>query len=126
MSTGVGTDGNYIRGKLSPMALNPFAKSGSPHLLAIGMIGAKMGERFVQIGCAHGGRLGAVAAKVGLSGRLWARSISAILASDAAICGSIVPVNAPSKNARRAYATVFNSSSVTQQAWKPSGTRCGS
>jgi SAM-dependent methyltransferase len=51
------------------MALNPFAKSGSPHLLAIGMIGAKMGERFVQIGCAHGGRLGAVAAKVGLSGR---------------------------------------------------------
>ena len=28
-----------------------------------------MGERFVQIGCAHGGRLGAVAAKVGLSGR---------------------------------------------------------
>ena len=33
------------------------------------MVGTKMGERFVQIGCAHGGRLGAVAAKVGLSGR---------------------------------------------------------
>ena len=28
-----------------------------------------MGERFVQIGCAQGDRLGAVAAKVGLSGR---------------------------------------------------------
>lgn len=51
------------------MALNPFAKSGNPHLLEVGMVGTKMGERFVQIGCAHGSRLGAIAAKVGLSGR---------------------------------------------------------
>jgi SAM-dependent methyltransferase len=51
------------------MALNPFAKGASPHLLVVGMVGTKMGERFVQIGCAHAGRLGAVAAKVGLSGR---------------------------------------------------------
>ena len=51
------------------MALNPFAKSGNPHLLEVGMVGTKMGERFVQLGCAHAGRLGAVAAKVGLSGR---------------------------------------------------------
>ena len=29
---------------------------------------SKLGERFAQIGCAHGGRLGAVAAKVGLVG----------------------------------------------------------
>jgi ubiquinone/menaquinone biosynthesis C-methylase UbiE len=29
----------------------------------------QLGERFAQIGCAHGGRLGAVARKVGLSGR---------------------------------------------------------
>jgi ubiquinone/menaquinone biosynthesis C-methylase UbiE len=49
--------------------LNPFAKSANAHLLVVGMVGTKMGERFVQIGCAHGGRLGAVAAKVGLSGR---------------------------------------------------------
>jgi ubiquinone/menaquinone biosynthesis C-methylase UbiE len=49
--------------------LNPFVKSGDSHLLVVGMVGTKMGERFVQIGCAHGGRLGAVAAKVGLSGR---------------------------------------------------------
>src|SRR3954465_15357515 len=49
--------------------LNPFAKTANPHLLEVGMVGTKMGERFVQIGCAHGGRLGAVAAKVGLSGR---------------------------------------------------------
>ena len=33
------------------------------------MVGAKMGDRFLQIGCAHGGRLAAVASKVGLSGR---------------------------------------------------------
>ncbi|MDO8795300.1 MAG: methyltransferase domain-containing protein [Vicinamibacterales bacterium] len=51
------------------MALNPFVKGGDPHPLVVGMVGTKMGERFVQIGCAHGGRLGAVAAKVGLSGR---------------------------------------------------------
>jgi len=51
------------------MALNPFVKGGDPHSLVVGMVGTKMGERFVQIGCAHGGRLGAVAAKVGLSGR---------------------------------------------------------
>jgi SAM-dependent methyltransferase len=51
------------------MALNPFVKGGDPYPLIVGMVGTKMGERFVQIGCAHGGRLGAVAAKVGLSGR---------------------------------------------------------
>ena len=51
------------------MALNLFTKGASAHLLEIGMVGAKMGERFIQIGCAHGGRLGAVATRVGLSGR---------------------------------------------------------
>ena len=51
------------------MALNPFVKGEDAHQLVVGMVGTKMGERFVQIGCAHGGRLGAVAAKVGLSGR---------------------------------------------------------
>ena len=52
-----------------PVALNLFVRGGNPHVLVVGMVGTKMGERFVQIGCAHGGRLGAVAAKVGLSGR---------------------------------------------------------
>jgi SAM-dependent methyltransferase len=33
------------------------------------MSGVKLGERFAQIGCTHGGRLGAIASKVGLSGR---------------------------------------------------------
>jgi ubiquinone/menaquinone biosynthesis C-methylase UbiE len=40
-----------------------------PHMLVVGMTGVRLGERFAQIGCAHGGRLAAVAKKVGLSGR---------------------------------------------------------
>src|SRR3954469_15684728 len=78
------------------MALNPFAKSGNPHLLEVGMVGTKMGERFAQIGCANGGRLGAVAAKVGLSGRAVAvvpDEVSAIRArKGAADAGVLVEV----------------------------------
>ena len=37
-------------------------------MLVTGMTSVKMGDRIVQIGCAHGGRLGAVATRVGLSG----------------------------------------------------------
>lgn len=47
----------------------PFARRGDLHALAVGMTGVKMGDRLAQIGCGHGGRLGAIAAKVGLSGR---------------------------------------------------------
>jgi ubiquinone/menaquinone biosynthesis C-methylase UbiE len=46
-----------------------FLKKGDPYLLIVGMTGVKMGDKFVQVGCVHGGRLAAVAAKVGLSGR---------------------------------------------------------
>jgi ubiquinone/menaquinone biosynthesis C-methylase UbiE len=46
-----------------------FLKKSDPYLLIVGMTGVKMGDRFVQVGCAHGGRLAAVAGKVGLSGR---------------------------------------------------------
>ena len=46
-----------------------FLKRQNPHGLAVSMTGAKMGDRLLQIGCAHGGRLGAIAVKVGLSGR---------------------------------------------------------
>ena len=49
--------------------MNPFARRGDPHLLAVSMTGVKMGDRVAFIGCADGGRLAAVAAKVGLSGR---------------------------------------------------------
>jgi ubiquinone/menaquinone biosynthesis C-methylase UbiE len=51
------------------MLMNPFARHGTPHLLAVSMIGVKMGDRAAFVGCADGGRLAAVAAKVGLSGR---------------------------------------------------------
>jgi len=49
--------------------LNPFRRGSDPHVLVVSMTGVKLGERVAQIGCAHGGRLAAVAAKVGLSGR---------------------------------------------------------
>jgi len=48
---------------------NPFTRRGDPYLLAVSMTGVKMGDRVVFVGCAHGGRLAAVAARVGLSGR---------------------------------------------------------
>jgi SAM-dependent methyltransferase len=51
------------------MALNPFAKATNPQQLVVGMVGTKMGDRIIQIGCAHAGRLGAITAKAGLSGR---------------------------------------------------------
>ena len=44
-------------------------KPEGPFMLVLGMTGVRMGDQFVQIGCAHGGRLAALAAKVGLSGR---------------------------------------------------------
>src|SRR5204862_7623281 len=46
-----------------------FLKRDNPYTLVVGMTGVKMGDRLLQVGCAHGARLGAVAAKVGLSGR---------------------------------------------------------
>jgi SAM-dependent methyltransferase len=49
--------------------LNPFTRRDDPYLLLVGMTGVKMGDRLLQVGCAHGGRLAAVAGKVGLSGR---------------------------------------------------------
>jgi ubiquinone/menaquinone biosynthesis C-methylase UbiE len=51
------------------MLPNPFARKGDPHLLTVSMTGVKMGDRVAFVGCAHGGRLAAVASKVGLSGR---------------------------------------------------------
>jgi ubiquinone/menaquinone biosynthesis C-methylase UbiE len=51
------------------MWLNPFARRPDSHSLLVNMTAVKMGDRVAFIGCAHGGRLAAVAAKVGLSGR---------------------------------------------------------
>ena len=47
----------------------PRRRRDDPHLLVVGMTGVRMGDRVAQVGCAHGGRLAAVASKVGLSGR---------------------------------------------------------
>ena len=47
----------------------PRRRRDDPHLLVVGMTGVRMGDRIAQVGCAHGGRLAAVASKVGLSGR---------------------------------------------------------
>ena len=47
----------------------PFRRRDDPFMLVIGMTGVKLGDRVLQIGCAHGGRLAAIAGKVGLSGR---------------------------------------------------------
>ena len=46
-----------------------FLKRQDAHGLLVGMVGVKLGDRLLQIGCAHGGRLAAIASKVGLSGR---------------------------------------------------------
>src|SRR5262245_29264610 len=52
------------------MFLNRFAKPEAPHPLVVGMSGVKLGDRVVQIGCAHGGYIAAIAMKAGLSGRV--------------------------------------------------------
>jgi ubiquinone/menaquinone biosynthesis C-methylase UbiE len=51
------------------MFFNRFARRETPFQLVVGMTGVKLGDRVIHVGCAHGGRLAAIAAKVGLSGR---------------------------------------------------------
>jgi ubiquinone/menaquinone biosynthesis C-methylase UbiE len=46
-----------------------FLKRQDPYGLVVGMAGAKMGDRLLHVGSPNGGRLAAVASKVGLSGR---------------------------------------------------------
>jgi SAM-dependent methyltransferase len=45
-----------------------FRRLEQAHALAVSMTGVKMGDRVAFVGCSHGGRLAATAAKVGLSG----------------------------------------------------------
>ena len=47
----------------------PFLRKNDPHALAVAMTSVKMGDQLAEIGCADSGRLGAIAARVGLSGR---------------------------------------------------------
>jgi ubiquinone/menaquinone biosynthesis C-methylase UbiE len=46
-----------------------FRRRENPHALVIGMTGVQMGDRIIQVGCADGGRIASIAARVGLSGR---------------------------------------------------------
>lgn len=46
-----------------------FRKGEGKHALALAMTGVKLGDRLLQIGCSEPSLLGAIAAKVGLSGR---------------------------------------------------------
>lgn len=46
-----------------------YLKRQDPYALVVSMTGVKMGDQLLQVGCADGGRLGAIASKVGLSGR---------------------------------------------------------
>jgi SAM-dependent methyltransferase len=46
-----------------------FLKPQDPYRLVVGIVGVKLGDRLLHIGCAQGGRLAALAARVGLSGR---------------------------------------------------------
>jgi ubiquinone/menaquinone biosynthesis C-methylase UbiE len=46
-----------------------FRPGPGPHALAVSMVGVKLGDRFLQIGCGDGGLLAALAAKTGLTGR---------------------------------------------------------
>src|SRR5262249_47370484 len=55
-----------------------FLKRDSPHALTVGMTGVKLGDRLLHVGCAHGARMAAIAAKVGLSGQV------VVIAPDAA------------------------------------------
>lgn len=55
-----------------------FRRGGDSHALAVAMTGVTLGDRVLQIGCTDGSLLGAICAKVGLSGRA-----SAIVAGEA-------------------------------------------
>jgi hypothetical protein len=48
--------------------LNPFKRRDETEPLVVSMTGVKMGDQVAFIGCAHAGRLAAIASKVGLSG----------------------------------------------------------
>ncbi|MGH9331332.1 MAG: methyltransferase domain-containing protein, partial [Vicinamibacterales bacterium] len=46
-----------------------FRSGPGPHDLAVSMIGVKLGDRLLQIGCGDGGLFAALASKTGLTGR---------------------------------------------------------
>ena len=57
---------NYI---IKAMLKRFFGKLGGRHDLAVSMVGLKLGDALLQLGCGDGGLLAALAAKTGLTGR---------------------------------------------------------
>jgi len=53
-----------------------FRKLAGPRELAVSMVGVKLGDRLLQVGCGDGRLLAALAAKVGLTGRACAVDVS--------------------------------------------------
>ena len=78
----------------------PFLRKTDPHALAVAMTTVKMGDQLLHIGCADGARMGAIAVKVGLSGRavaVVADEDSAVRAKrGAANAGALVDVHTTS------------------------------
>ncbi|HEV3140421.1 MAG TPA: hypothetical protein VGY57_07905, partial [Vicinamibacterales bacterium] len=74
-----------------------FFKRQNAHQLVVAMTGVKMGDRLLYVGCEHGPRLGAIAVKVGLSGRAVAivpdEAASARASAGAADAGVLVEVS---------------------------------
>jgi SAM-dependent methyltransferase len=71
MAIGSGDFHSWFHGErlyhAAPMAI--FRGKSDPHALIVAMTGIRMGERLLQIGSADRAMLGALASKVGLSGR---------------------------------------------------------
>jgi ubiquinone/menaquinone biosynthesis C-methylase UbiE len=59
----------------------PFLRKGDAHALPVAMAGVRMGDHLLAVGCADGARLGAIALKVGLSGR----AVAVVDGEDAAV-----------------------------------------
>ena len=80
-----------------------FGRRDNPHALAVGMTGVKMGDRLLQIDAPSGQRLGALASKVGLSGRAVAivpdEAAAARARKGAADAGALVEVEVASPQA---------------------------
>lgn len=73
-----------------------FRKGAEPHALAVAMSGVRMGDRLLQVGCADRTLLGALASRVGLSGRacaiVYREDEAARAAASAARAGALVEV----------------------------------
>jgi ubiquinone/menaquinone biosynthesis C-methylase UbiE len=65
------------------LAMKLFRPGPGPHALAVSMVGVKLGDRLLQIGCGDGGLVAALAAKTGLTGRAVAIDPSADAAARA-------------------------------------------